>query len=110
MQNIVLSPIGIENLVSLIADEVVKKLSKQPHSIEEKLFGIEEAMTFTNLGKQTIYNKVAKRQIPHQRKSGRLYFSSVELAEWIKSGKRKTNDEIKEDAQLYLKGKGGYSG
>lgn len=72
----------------------------------EKLFGIDEAKTFTGLSKQTIYNKVANREIPHQRKNGRLYFSSSELTEWIKSGKRKTNQEIKEDAQSYLKKKG----
>ncbi|MCI0922280.1 helix-turn-helix domain-containing protein [Sphingobacterium rhinopitheci] len=106
MHNIVLSPIGIENLVSLIADEVVKKLSSQPEPSEEKLFGVDGAMLITDLSKQTIYNKVAKREIPHQRKNGRLYFSSTELTEWIKSGKRKTNEEIKADAQSYLKKKG----
>lgn len=110
MTNTVLSTIGIDSLVNLIANEVVKQLSNQPEPNKEKLFGIEGAMEVTALSKQTIYNKVAKREIPHQRKNGRLYFSSTELTEWIKSGKRKTNEEIKEDAQLYLKKKGGSNG
>jgi len=106
MHNIVLSPVGIEALVTLIAEAVVKKIGNEPIEIQDRLLDISEACEFVRLSKQTIYNKVAKREIPHQRKNGRLYFSSTELTEWIKSGKRKTNDEIKGDAQSYLKKKG----
>lgn len=105
MTNTVLSTIEIESLVSLIADEVVKKIGKEPIENHDRLLDLSEACEFIRLSKQTVYNKVAKRDIPHQRKNGRLYFSSKELSVWIKSGKRKTNDEIKDDARLYLTNK-----
>ncbi len=110
MHNIVLSPIGIENLVSLIAEEVVRKMSNKSDVPQERLIDLKEACEFTKLSRQTIYNKVALREIPHQRKNGRLYFSSTELMEWIKSGKRKTITEIKEQADDFLNKKGGANG
>lgn len=106
MTNTVLSTIEIQSLVSLIADEVVKKIGKEPVIIQDHLLDLSEACEFIRLSKQTIYNKLARREIPHQRKNGRLYFSSIELTEWIKSGKRKTNEEIKDDARSYLTNKG----
>lgn len=88
----------LEILIKKWVKEVIEEI---PEPTNEKLFGIKEAQVFTGLSKQTIYNKVSNREIPHQRKGGRLYFSSTELSEWIKSGKRKTNHEIKSDASLY---------
>lgn len=101
MTNTVLSTIGIDSLVGLIAEAVVKKMSKLPEPNQEQIFGIDGASELTGLSKQTIYNKVAKREIPHQRKGGRLYFSSTELTDWLKEGKRMTNSEIKSQASNY---------
>ena len=110
MNNTVLSTIEIDNLVSLIANEVVKKLStKESQPPKDQILGVKEAALFLGLEKRTIYNKVHNRLIPHQRKDGRLYFSTIELTEWIKSGKRLTTEEIKQQAEQYCKNKGGHS-
>ena len=60
----------------------------------------------TNLATQTIYGLVSARKIPHFKQGKRLYFFEDDVIEWIKSGKRKTEDEIRTEAINYKK-KGG---
>lgn len=55
----------------------------KPTSADNELMTIEEAAKFLNLAKQTIYGMVSKDAIPYTKKSKRLYFSKVELLEWL---------------------------
>jgi len=40
------------------------------------------------------------------KRSKRLYFSKNDLIEYLKKGRRKSNDEIEEEASNYLKKRG----
>jgi excisionase family DNA binding protein len=63
---------------------------------------IDEAVLLLNLAKSTIYNLVSCGKIPVMKKSKRLYFSRDELLDWLRSGKRKTVQEIEEEARAYM--------
>lgn len=65
---------------------------------------IDEASDFLGYKKATIYEYVSKRKIPFFKKNRKLYFSKTDLTEWIKEGRVKTFNELKEDAHSYLKG------
>jgi len=41
---------------------------------------------------------VSERKIPHSKRGKKLYFSRRELKEWLTEGKRKTQDEIADEA------------
>lgn len=110
MTNLVMTTLEVDRLVEMISNEVVRRMQIHIEPEKESLLDLNEACRFTKLSKQTIYNKVANREIPHQRKAGRLYFSSTELTEWIKSGKRKTKEELNQLAESYSSKKGGYNG
>jgi excisionase family DNA binding protein len=69
----------------------------------DKLLTVEEAAQFLHLSKPTIYSKVSRGELPYMKSSKRLYFSKVELTEYIKKGRIKTNDEVKDDAHNNLK-------
>jgi excisionase family DNA binding protein len=58
------------------------------------LLSVNEASELINLTVSTLYSKVSRREIPVFKKGKRLYFSYAELQEWIKSGKKKTNEEL----------------
>lgn len=64
--------------------------------------GIELAEEITGKARATIYTLVAARKIPHSKKGQRLYFSRKELIAWIESGKRKTIDEYRNQADHAL--------
>jgi hypothetical protein len=58
--------------------------------------------------KATLYNKVQNRVIPFHRKGKKLFFLKSEIDEWLKEGRVRTKNEIKERASDYLaKKKGG---
>lgn len=62
---------------------------------QDEFLTIEQAATFLNIKKATLYTMVSKRGVPHMKKSKRLYFSKVELIVWLKQGKKKTLAEIR---------------
>jgi len=68
----------------------------------ERLFTVEEAAEFLKLTVPTIYSKVSKGELPVMKRSKRLYFSSTELMEYLKRGRRKSNAEIEQEAAAYL--------
>lgn len=90
----------LSNIENLILD------LKHPPKSQEKnkdLLTVEDAAKFLSLTTPTIYSKVSKGELPFMKRSKRLYFSREELTSYIKGGKQKTNAEIEEEANLYLK-------
>ena len=79
----------------------------QPVKVEstdqpEQLLTIQEAAQFLNLRVPTIYSKVSKSELPFMKRGKRLYFSNIELMEYLKEGRKKSNEEIEREAELYL--------
>lgn len=62
-----------------------------------------QAADFLRLAVRTIYDKVYKRQLPVYKKGKNLYFYKEELYSYIASGKLKTHEELKREAEAYLK-------
>lgn len=70
--------------------------SRQPSSVAVELMTISQAAEFLNLSVQTLYGKVCHREIPVSKKGKRLYFYKSELEDWIRSDKKKTVNELRE--------------
>lgn len=49
---------------------------------EEAILNAEQAATFMNISKGTLYDNI--RSIPHQKKFGKLYFFKLELLAYLK--------------------------
>ncbi|MFI0429219.1 helix-turn-helix domain-containing protein [Mariniflexile sp. HMF6888] len=79
-----------------------KQESKPTTEQPEKLLTVQEAAQFLNLTTPTIYSKVSKGELPVMKRSKRLYFSSTELMEYLKEGRKKSNAEIEQEAEAYL--------
>lgn len=96
----------LENIERLLIEKQARPLTEQ----SEKLLTINEAAQFLNLTVPTIYSKVSKGELPVMKRSKRLYFSSIQLMEYIKEGSVKSNAEIEKAANEYLNNKkGGYN-
>ena len=101
----------IEDLQTVIVDCVNsclknnKQVNTEPTKQPEQLLTIQEAAQFLNLTVPTIYSKVSKRELPVMKRGKRLYFSSIELMEYLKGGKRKSNAELEDEAKAYLSNK-----
>ena len=98
----------LPNLVIQLSNEISELrnlLSKQVNDkavIPEQFLGIQEAAKSLGLTKSTLYTKVSRNEVPHYKQGNRLYFSTVELTEYLKQGKQSTFAEINAKADLYL--------
>ena len=91
----------LERIESLVL-ELKSKGSQSPPSNTVDLLSIDEAVVLLNLAKPTVYNLVSSGKIPVMKKSKRLYFSRNELLNWLQSGRKKTIEEIEEEAKSYV--------
>lgn len=89
---------SIENLMLDLKQPIKVDPTEQP----EQLLTVQETAQFLNLAVPTIYSKVSKGELPVMKRSKRLYFSSTELMEYLKQGRKKSNAEIEQEAEAYL--------
>ena len=102
--------IDSEQLIESISERVAIKLAhitlqcRPSRSLVEGLLNIQEASQFLKLSVSTIYGKVSRNEIPYMKKGKRLYFSTDELMEYLREGRKKTISEIEEEAKSYFMG------
>ena len=108
MDKTVFISLPIEDLQTVIIDCVNSCLknneqeSKTPTDQPEQLLTIQEAAEFLSLTVPTMYSKVSKGELPVMKRGKRLYFSRTELMEYVKTGRKKSNAEIEQEAKAYL--------
>jgi len=92
-------------LKRLLIERQEQQITENP----EQLLTVQEASQFLKLTLPTIYSKVSRGELPVMKRTKRLYFSSIQLMEYIKDGAKKSNAEIEAEATQYLtKKKGAY--
>jgi excisionase family DNA binding protein len=97
-------PKTVQEIVEKV-NNIERLLLERPVSINTEtsdLLTIKQAAEFITLSVPTIYGLVHRAEIPVNKRGKRLYFSKKELTTWIKAGRKKTNDEISEEAETYL--------
>lgn len=99
MMDITVTNLTIEDISKAVRNELRTYFEQQEEKErEDEIGGIELAIELTGLAKPTIYGLVSERKIPHSKRGKKLYFSRKELKEWLTNGKRKTQDEIADEA------------
>jgi excisionase family DNA binding protein len=79
---------------------LLSTLSNVPQA--DQLLSITEAAELLKLKISTLYSLNSCRAIPFSKVGKRLYYSRIDLIEWVKSGRNKTNSEIEANANSYL--------
>lgn len=112
---VVLTELSVPDLQQLFRQEVETLLfnfkqqqtpSPLPQPEPEKLLTVQEAAELLNLTVGTIYTLNQQGSLPSCKRGKRLYFSSSELIDWVKQGRKKTAAEIEAAAAQYLNKKG----
>ena len=97
--DITVTNLTIDDISRVVRNEIRNYFERQEEKErEDEIGGIELALELTGLAKPTIYSLVSTRKIPHSKRGKKLYFSRKELLSWLTNGKRKTQDEIAEEA------------
>lgn len=102
----------LENLPNAVSQlflklENIEKLLQHNNTVvptepNDILLTIDEAAQFLFLTKPTLYSKVSRGELPVMKRSKRLYFSKLELIDYLKQGRVKTSSDISDEAFSYL--------
>lgn len=97
-------PTAVTRLTNEISElkSLLLKKAEAPTPKTEQLLTIKEASEFLKLSVPTLYTKVSRNELPFMKQGKRLYFSSTELMDYIKQGRKKTDAEIQAEAEAYL--------
>jgi excisionase family DNA binding protein len=68
----------------------------------EMFMNVQQVAEYLSLSVQTIYGLTSRLEVPTIKKGKRLYFKKAEIDEWLLKGRRKTKEEIIEQAHNYL--------
>ena len=107
MNDVISIQINTSELIEQIAQRTAEIISSKKNDnstteAKESFLSVEEAASFLKISIHTIYSKVSRKEIPSMKRNGRLYFSSKDLTEYLKSGRKLTNDEVDAAADKYL--------
>jgi excisionase family DNA binding protein len=81
-------------LDALVVDVRALKSRTMNDKPADEIGGLDLAVEITGLARRTIYKLTHRREIPHRRVGGRLYFRRSELEQWIDAGRRRTVAEV----------------
>lgn len=113
MNNIVLSTRNIDDFISDVANEVIRKmelLKSNPKLPEpDRWFDLNQLVEYDpeQRTKATFYGYIHRREIPFHKRGKKLTFLQSEINDWLKQGRQQTVAEIAENTHLYLKPKKG---
>ncbi len=96
MNEIILTTFSKDEIQNLIENAVKTALNQKiiDNDIVDTILDADQAAAFIGIAKPTLYGKCSEKLIPHFKKGRKLYFDKMELIEWLKSGKRKTIEDI----------------
>lgn len=89
----------LEAKLDAIASDVRALKSRTTHEKPERQrrVGLKAAAKYCGLAERTLYKKTHRREIPHSKVGGRLFFDLDELDVWIDAGRRRTVQEAVQD-------------
>ena len=115
MENLIFTQLSIPEIRKLFRQELqsyfkLNKIPDTPLQTKEQYLFAPQAAKFLGITLPTLYSKVSRGELPYMKRGKRLHFSRTELMDYIKAGRRLTNEEIEAKAHTFIKKKGGKNG
>lgn len=86
-------------------EALLERKDSQPDQEPDQLLTVKDAAEFLSLSVPTVYTLISKGELPVMKRSKRCYFSKLELINYLKEGRKKTNTEIETIAQKHISDK-----
>lgn len=100
-------PAAVTNLTKEISEIKTLLLLKVEHQNNEKSDEWLDLNTLVKYdpakrGKSTWYSKISRGEVPYHKKGKKVFFLKSEIDNWLKSGRKLTNDEVDAAADKYF--------
>ncbi len=88
-------------------EKALLEKNESPAIPVDKWFNIDELKEYLpdHPAKATIYGWVSKREIPYHKGGKKLRFLQSDIDKWLSNGKRKSESELREEANKYCETK-----
>lgn len=75
----------------------------EPAAPADKWLNLDELIDYhpDHPAKSTVYNQVSRGEIPYHKNGKKLRFLQSEIDAWLSGGKRRSNDELRDEADKY---------
>ncbi len=86
-------------------EKALLEKSEAPAAPVDRWLNIDELKAYLpdHPAKTTIYGWVSKREIPYHKGSKKLRFLKSDIDKWLSNGKRKSESELRDEAETYCK-------
>lgn len=91
----------LERIESLL-NQIINKKDIVNNTIVNEIMTVKEVADYLSLSVPTIYGLNSKREIPCMKRGKRLYFNKTEINDWLMKSRKKTMDEIQQEAMDYI--------
>ncbi len=83
---------------------LLEKSNLETSGQDDRWLGLNELVQYdpAKRTKATWYGIVSRGEVPHHKNGKHLVFLKSEIDDWLRAGKRKSNAEIKLEAETYL--------
>ena len=92
----------IDNIEQLLKEINNRLKTETEEQSTDKLFTAKEVVNYLDISVNTLYGMTMNKKIPYSKVGKKLYFSKIEIDNWIKKFRRKTMEEINEEAIAYV--------
>ena len=101
MENLVFTQLSVPEIRQMFRQELEAFFQKKENGENagpqpDKIISIDEAAVLVKLAKATIYCLVSQKKIPYMKQGKKLYFSTNELNNWIKTGSNTPSTPLSE--------------
>ena len=94
-------PIAVSELhekLNRIESLLLQQNGEQTTSAPDELLTVQGAAEFLSLSVPTVYGLISKGELPVMKRSKRCYFSKADLLNYLKAGRKRSNDELQSEA------------
>lgn len=101
---IVMSEADVESLLDRVVRQALNQRAITEQQLSTEYLDIGQAAKFLRMSESSLYTYTSQRRVPFIKRGGRLHFKKPDLLAWLDAGRKKTRDEIAEEAGVSRKG------
>ena len=93
----------LDNIEKMLLELSKKEVLEHARSNSEDIMTVDQLAEYLTIAKQTIYGLCSAKDLPYFKRGKRVYFKRGEIDNWLKLGKRKSRDELQEEAAEFVR-------
>ena len=101
---VVVDEFDLESILDKVVRRVLLLTNDAQATETPEYLDLAQAAKFLRMSESSLYTHTSQRRVPFIKRGRRLHFKRSDLQTWLDGGRKKTRDEIAQEAGLGVKG------